>query len=192
MSAQNQNDEWQLWWDARQAAFEAILGPADDHVLHALIPFYLGGYADVLQFHPRGMGVAYVTSDLIGDDGQINNELGNYELMICVRSEADWAPNLISRLARYTLEAQLKPWETMDKGPALPEGSTLSALPFVPQAKFTVRGRDCGLLLCLGITQEEFQVYHAHGPAIVVDRLKQNGVFPFSDLSRGPVPLPRC
>jgi len=33
--------------------------------------------------------------------------LGQYELMICTRHDADWAPNLISRLSRYTLEAPL-------------------------------------------------------------------------------------
>jgi hypothetical protein len=184
MAAQNQDDDWQEWWDARQEAFESILGPADDRVFHAIIPLYLGGDADVLLFRPHGMGVTYVTSDLIGDDGQIPNELGNYELMMCLRTEEDWAPSLISGLARYTLEVQLNPWETMDIGPALPEGSTLSALAFVPHVQFKVRDRDCGLLLCLGITSEEFEAYHERGPAFVLDLLKEGGIFPFTDLRR--------
>jgi Suppressor of fused protein (SUFU) len=189
MSTQCEEDEWQLWWDARKAALEGILGPADDQVFHALVPLYLGGDADVLRFHPAGMGVTYVTSDLIGDDSQLQNDLGNYELMICLRAGDDWAPNLISRLARYTLEAKLTPWETMDIGPALPEGSALTALAFIPHARLKVRGRDCGLLLCLGMTSEEFQMYHERGPEFTLDRLKQHGVFPFSELRRRAVSL---
>lgn len=187
MSSPQQDDAWQQWWDARQAALEAILGSADDQVFHAVVPLYLGGSADVLRFHPPGMGVTYVTSDLIGEDGQLQNELGNYELMICLRSDDNWAPNLISQLARYTLEAQLNPWETMDIGPALPKGSRLTALAFIPHATFQVRGRDCGLLLCLGITSDELDAYHEHGSAFVLDHLKVKGVFPFSDLVRGSV-----
>jgi len=184
MSTQIDDDSWEQWWGARQSAFEAILGPADDQVFHAVVPTYLGGNADVLRFQPPGMGITYVTSDLIGEDGQYQNDLGNYELMICLRSDDNWAPNLISQLARYTLEAQLNPWETMDIGPALPEGSVLTALAFIPHVKFKVRERECGLFLCLGITADEFQAYHGRGPEFVVDRLKHEGVFPFSDLRR--------
>jgi hypothetical protein len=180
----SKDDPWKLWWDARQAAFEAILGRADDVVYHAALPLYLGGDADMLRFHPPGMGVTYVTSDLIGDDRQIQNELGNYELMICLRAHAIWAPNLLCRLARYTLEARLNPWETMDIGPALPKDSALTALAFIPHAKFKVRDRDCGLLLCLGITPEELRAFHEWGPEFVLDRLKQKAVFPFSELKR--------
>jgi hypothetical protein len=185
MSQQDQKDTWQLWWDARQAALEAILGPADEEVFHALLPLYLGGDADVLRFHPPGMGVAYVTSDLIGDNRQLQNDLGNFELMICLRYGDNWAPNLISRLARYTFEAYLQPWETMEIGVALPEGSAITAFAFVPHARFKVLERDCGLLLCLGITADESKGFHERDPQFVVERLKQLGVYPFTELQRG-------
>jgi Suppressor of fused protein (SUFU) len=177
-------DTWQQWWDARQRALEAVFGPADDQVFHSAIPLYLGGFADVLRFHPEGMGIAYVTSDLIGEVGQPPSDLGNYELMICLRSHDDWAPNLISKLAQYTLQATLNPWETMDIGPALPKDSSITALSFLPQCRLKVRDRDCGVLLCVGITSDEFDAYHDRGPEAVIELLKRDGVFPFTDLHR--------
>jgi len=42
----------------------------------AIIPFDMGGHADVLQFHPPGMGSTYVTAELIGTEGQ--KEISRY------------------------------------------------------------------------------------------------------------------
>src|SRR5947208_337975 len=84
-----------------------------------------------------------------------SDDMGNYELMICHRDQEDWGPNIISRLAYYTLETKIDPGETMDLGEAAPEGSTIAALLFFPYAKFTVRRRKAGLLLCMGITKDE-------------------------------------
>jgi hypothetical protein len=76
-------------WRPRAKALEKILGAQGDMDLHAPIFFdmgaELGGAPDVHTFprHKKGM-VAYVTGELIGRDNQLHNELGNYELMICL------------------------------------------------------------------------------------------------------------
>jgi hypothetical protein len=72
--------------------------------------------------------------ELIGHDEQVQNDLGNYELMICHRDDEPWGANVISRLAYYTLEAKLNPGETMDIGSALPDDSTLAAFLFLNYA----------------------------------------------------------
>ena len=50
---QTQHDEGQNLWDACNAALTAILGKPAGTMLHAVIPFQLGGPADVLPFPPR-------------------------------------------------------------------------------------------------------------------------------------------
>jgi hypothetical protein len=45
----------------------------------------------------------------------------------------------------------------MDIGPATPEGSTIAALLFLEFARFHVRGKKAGLLLCIGITADELR-----------------------------------
>jgi hypothetical protein len=186
--AEAQTDDWQEWWTARVAAIETVLGPSDDVVGHATIPFFvgadLGGAADIIYFRKHLPGAIAVTSELIGCDEQIQNELGNYELMICQRDDVEWGADIISRLAHYTLRAELNPGETMDIGPATPDGSTIAAFLFFDYAKFEVRGRRAGLLLCLGVTADELQACREGRRDEVEAALRTAGVYPFTDLFR--------
>ena len=182
------DDTWQAWWDDRKAALERILGPADSEVLHATMPLALGGQADVMQFRPPNMGVTYVTADLIGESGQPETSLGQYELMICQRDDQqDWAPTLISQLAAYTLEVPLQPWDTMTIAPALPDDSNISDALFVPYAEFEVRTKKCGLLLCLGLTEAELNYCRTVDCDPVIDKLKEAGEYPFTTPGRASV-----
>ena len=180
-------DEWSAWWDARMAAMDRVLGPHDDMVGHATTPFEvgadLGGGADVVYFRAQPSGVIAVTSELIGRDDQAPNELGNYELMICQRPDAEWGADIISRLAYYTLESELNPGETMGLGQATPEGSSIVAFLFFDYARFEVRGRQTGLLLCVGITQEELDACQ-NGRRREVEIALRVDVYPFTDLFR--------
>lgn len=182
------SDVWEYWWNTRQKALEAILGPASDMVYHGVIPFDLGpdagGAADVLHFPNCAGGSAFVTSELIGRDDQVENDLGNYELMICHREKHDWGPNVISRLAGFTCQALVNPGQTMDIGEVTPSGSTISAFLFQEYARLVVEGRACGILLCIGITREELELCRQGRAAEVTEALRLNGVHPFTDLER--------
>jgi hypothetical protein len=191
MAKSSDDDEWGEWWDARVAAIETVLGPSHDMVGHAPVPFDLGadigGAADIIYFKKHLKGVVSVTSELIGHDEQVQNDLGNYELMICHRDDEPWGANVISRLAYYTLEAKLNPGETMDIGSALPDDSTLAAFLFLNYATFKVRGRKAGLLLCVGITADELEACRAGKREKVEKALKAAKVYPFTDLYRDSV-----
>jgi len=189
------NDEWQKIWEARISALTPILGRPADTVLHAVIPFQLGGFADVLAFPDFTPGITYVTAEMTGKDvGQRPTTLGNYELMICARQDLQRGRNLISRLARYTCDAELERGETMDVGTFFGD-STIRALLFTDPREqpvhFEFLGGRYGLLLCLGITEEELVFNQAHGPASLLALLRQHGVFPYTMPGRPSVPLPR-
>ena len=183
-----QGKHWEETWNARLLVLEELLGEQEPIVYHSRTPFYLGGDADVLLFRRYVDGFAYVTADLTGDTSswQIPSRIGNYELMICTRQEAEWAPNLISRLARYTLEAPLNPGDTMDFD--MFGRSEIQALlftqPEISRPQFEVRGQECGLLLCIGVTQAEVAASQVLGSVEVIKRLKEAAVFPFTDLER--------
>jgi hypothetical protein len=188
MADSQTTDDWQEWWDARVAAMEAVLGPTEPDVLHAVVPFQFGfeagGAADVIFFKKHIPGVVWVTCELIGLDEQVTNEIGNYELMVCHRDEDEWGSDIISRLAYYTLDAKLNPGHTMDLGPSAPEGSTITAFLFLEYARFKVRSRDAGLLLCMGITADELKRCRMGRREEVVHALKEAGVYPYTDLFR--------
>jgi hypothetical protein len=163
--------------------------------LHAIIPFQLGGSADVLPFPDYVPGITYVTAEMTGEDvGQRPTTLGNYELMICARQELQKAGDLISRLARYTCDSELEPGETMDMGTFFGD-STIRALLFTHPAEhpvhFEFHGVRYGLLLCIGITAEELAFKQASGSERLLALLKEHGVFPYTTPDRPSAPLPR-
>lgn len=193
--ADTNSGEWREVWNARICALTPILGKPADKVLHAVIPFHLGGFADVLPFPEHVPGITYVTAEMSGQDvGQRPSTLGNYELMICARQELQEAGDLISKLARYTCDAELEPGETMDVGTFFGD-STIRALLFTHPSEqsmhFEFLGQRYGLLLCVGITSEELAFKQARGSAGLLTLLKQHGVFPYTTPNRRSVPLPR-
>jgi len=192
---QTQNDEWQRIWDARVAALTPILGKPADTVLHAVIPFQLGGSADVLPFPDFTPGITYVTAELTGEDvGQRPTTLGKYELMICASQELKKAGDLISRLARYTCDAELEPGQTMDIGTFFGDSAIRASFfthPGEQSVHFEFLGERYGLLLCIGITGEELTYKKAHGSESLLALLNQHGVFPYTIPDRPSVPLPR-
>jgi hypothetical protein len=184
MGTPNEQNEWKQIWDAREAALKSVLGETDGRVLHAMIPFHLGGQADVICFRKHIPGRVAATCELLGDEGQVRTDLGTFELMIAHRDDNDWGPNVISRLARYTSDASLSPGDTMEIAGVPPKGSTITGFLFLEYARFTYRDRDAGLLLCLGVTEDELQLCKAGGRDKVIAALKAAQVYPYTDLSR--------
>jgi hypothetical protein len=181
------------WWRPRVKALEKLLGPQGDMDLHAPVFFdmgaELGGAPDVHTFprHKKG-AVAYVTAELIGRDNQPRNEMGNYEIMICLPRDVDAeiAGAILTPLAYYTLEQPLNPGDTSDLG-ELVEGSKVSALLFSDYGRFTVLDRQCGLLLCIGITKREASYAAKQAPGSLERKLRDAGVYPVTDFARGSV-----
>jgi hypothetical protein len=187
MPEDTEDDDWENVWDDRQRGLEAVLGEADD-LLHSPQPFFLGGNADVLRFSNFVPGVTYVTAELTSaDSGQLPSTIGNYELVLCARTELNQGANLISRLASYTRDAVLEPEETMDIGDFLGD-SSLPALLFAHPREgglsFDCAGKKYGLLLCMGITADELNYSRKNGRAELLSHLQRANVFPYTDLCR--------
>ena len=171
-----------------QREIENILGKHSETVLHSPVPFELGyevgGGADVYVYREHMDGEVYLTTDLTGKT-QEKNSIGNYELMICHPNQQDWGPNLISKLAYYTLESSLNPGETMDIGANFVlEDSEIKALIFSKYFDFKLEGRKYGVLLIIGITSDELEWAKKNGGKNLVIKLKDAGVYPTTDLRR--------
>jgi hypothetical protein len=163
-----------------------VLGQDHDQLFHARRPFAFGGQADVLAFYHHLKGAVYVTAELTGKPDSC---YADYELMICHQSQQDWGPNVISRLAPYTLQAYVGAGESMDINSVTPPGSQIKAFLFDTYATFTLLGQENELRLCIGITKPELQYKMQHGAEKLLALLKRHGVYPFTDLERDSVPL---
>ncbi len=181
-------DERERTWDARRAALESVLGKSDGRVLHAIVPFDLGGQADVLVFRSHIPGQVAATCDLLGERSQKQNSLGTFELVVAQREDHDWGPSMISHLARYTCERKVGLGNTMDLGANFPKRSTMAGLLFAAYRRFEYAGSKAGLLLCISITREEMEACQAGQTKQVFAALKASGIYPYSDLFRASVP----
>jgi hypothetical protein len=177
-------------WDERKNAIESVLGPADDTVLHAVVPFHLGGQADVLTFRKHIAGRVAATCELLGAPAQKRNLLGTYELVVAHRDGSDWGPNVISSLARYTCDALLQPGDTMDIRSTVPAKSTIAGFFFDDYKRMYFKGVLSGLLLCIGLTADELSACKRGKRKAVYDALVAKKVFPYTDLYRASVLKP--
>jgi hypothetical protein len=180
--------DWESQWDGRLAALELVFGKSDGVVSHAVVPFQLGydagGRADVVHFSEHVTGLVSSTCELISEDGQLPNSLGAYELAICHRAPDPWYAQVLSSLAYYTLETRLESGQTMDIGPLVPRGSTISAFLFEEFARFAFQGRSAGVLLCIGITPDELVACRCGQVDRVRRALESKHIYPFTDLRR--------
>ena len=84
---EDSDGRWEEFYDAKHAALERVLGPMDNIVGHAVIPFFVGGALDIYYFSSHIPGTVIATMELIGSDGKgpKPNRLGLYELVTCTR-----------------------------------------------------------------------------------------------------------
>jgi hypothetical protein len=170
-----------------QEKIEQILGKPENVVLHSPVPFQLGydagGRADVYLYKNHIDGIVYVTGDLTGQK-QKSSDAGNYEFMIAHKAEDKWGPELISSLAYYTCDASINSGHTMGLGAfALPE-NTVKAIIFDKYATFRIGLKKYGLMLIIGITEDELEWKKRNGGAKLIEKLKEKNIYPLTDLKR--------
>jgi hypothetical protein len=203
------DEERNRYQEAKQAGLERLLGPMHDLVGHALIPLGVrGGNVDMYYF-PKGIpGTGFATMELIEPDGSgpQPNWIGTYELVTFTKLKMP-APgdvpgeeepfNKIERRMRhimtaiglYSHEAMLNPGETCEVPDE--EGKPNLCLIFDEYRKdgvgLEIDGRKHCLLLCIEVFRSEMQYAMRHGSTAVLQKLKEAGYYPYSDLDRKPV-----
>src|SRR5262245_22380825 len=129
-------DEGDSWFDHKSALMESMLGKEHDMVMHALIPYSIGGALD-LYYYPNGLpGTAIATKELTPEPGQgSHNEVYRcYELVMFTRQALDLDAardattpfgkvhlsinHILNCVAPYSAEATLNPMQTGEAPPA--------------------------------------------------------------------------
>ena len=127
--------DWELaqkWFDHKSMLMEKSLGKEHNIVMHALIPYEIGGALD-LYYYPNGIpGTAIATKELseLPNEGSSNNIYQSYELVMFTRRQLeldsaldDTTPfgsihtsfnSLLNRIAPYSAEAKLNPNATCE------------------------------------------------------------------------------
>jgi hypothetical protein len=206
MAADEADDEVaRQWYERKSRLMEASLGKEHDMVMHALIPYAIGGGLD-LYYYPNGLpGIAIATKELsvLPNEGSSNRMYRSYELVMFTkhRLDLDAAKDentefgrahmnlnaILNRVAPYSAQATLNPNETC----AFPAGMERvggRCLIFDGYACHSDDvAEDFGLLAIIEVFRSEMDYARKHGGAKLIERLKAKGHYPYSDLDREPV-----
>jgi hypothetical protein len=190
------------WHERKSILMEASLGKEHDIVMHAIIPYCVGGALD-LYYYPKGLpGTAIATKELseLPNAGSSNNVFSCYELVMFTKQKLDLgAANdestafgrehskinaILNPIARYSAEAKLNPHETCEfpANMARVGGKCLIFDGYACHSDDMVE--NFGLLAVIEIFRSEMDYARARGSRRLIDQLKSNGYYPYSDLDR--------
>lgn len=203
MTDNDDNELAQKWYETKTDMMVAILGTEHNVVMHALIPYCVGGGLDLYYF-PNGIsGTAIATKELCEKpgEGSTNDVLDDYELVMFTRhvislddakdqttpfGAAHHSINaILSCIAPYSAQAKLNPKETCEFPEDMEElgGRCLVFDAFKPLKEHN----RFGLLLILEIYRSEMNFARENGGQQLIDKLSAAGYYPYSDLDRPPV-----
>jgi Suppressor of fused protein (SUFU) len=190
----------QEWYDRKTSLMVEALGEEYDTVMHAIVPYVIGGGLDLYYF-PNGIaGTAIATKELceIPGEGSSNDVFISYELVMFTRHElsADDVDNestpfgrahgninaILNCIAPYSAQATLNPNETCEF-PAEMETVGGKCLIFDAYGA-ELEQSEFGLLAIIEIHRSEMNYAREHGGRMLIDKLKKAGHYPYSDLER--------
>lgn len=193
------------WHDEKSRHMEAILGKEHDMVMHAIIPYAIGGGLDLYYF-PHGIpGTAVATKELseLPGQGSSNDTFECYEFVMFTRhplnlDEAKDSGTSFGRahstinsvlniLAPYSASATLNKFETCEF-PQDMEGVGGKCLIFDAYGLSEGATRQqFGVMVAIEIHRSEMDYAREHGGASLLSLLRQHGYYPYADLDRHPV-----
>jgi hypothetical protein len=197
--------QWEEWYNRKSALMESSLGKQHDIVMHAMIPYCVGGNLD-LYYYPNGVpGTAIATKELAEspNEGSSNKVYQSYELVMFTRHKLDLDAAgddntafgkahstinaILNCIARYSAEATLNPCETCEFPEDMEELGG-KCLIFDGYASHSDEVADrFGLLAIIEVFRSEMDFARKNGGSKLIERLKAKGFYPYSDLDREPV-----
>jgi hypothetical protein len=192
------------WYDRKSALMEEMLGKEHDIVMHAIIPYAIGGGLD-LYYYPNGVpGTGVATKELseLPGEGSSNGVFQCYELVMFTKHPLDldaededtafgrahsFINAVLNFIAPYSAQATLNPNETCEFPADMPTvgGRCLifDGYPSYPDDE----PAEFGLLAVIEVFPSEMAYARKNGGAKLLKRLKAKGHYPYSDMDREPV-----
>lgn len=203
--ADQEEDPAEQWCNQKSALMEQLLGKEHDMVMHAIIPYAVGGGLD-LYYYPNGIpGTAIATKELseLPGEGSSNRVFRTYELVMFTRHTLDLDAardnktpfgrahgainSALNQMAPYSAQTSLNPNETCELAGSLRFfGRRCLVFDAYPTASEEAQA-EFGLLAAIEIFRSEMNFARKQGGAKLILRLKDRGYYPYSDLDRKPV-----
>ncbi len=192
------------WYDHISKSLCEILGKEHDMVMHALIPYEVGGALD-LYYYPNGVeGTAIATKELSHAcrESSTNDKFEKFEFVMFTKEALDLdlahdeetafgrahqnISSILNPVASYSEQAKLNPYETLEF-PSDFEKIAGKCLIFSDYNSSSEDKEPFGLMVIIELFRSEMDYARENGGLSLIDLLKSNGVYPYCDLNRAPV-----
>ena len=193
-------------WDETKSKFmQVFLGREHDMVMHAIIPFAVGGTLDLYYYLDMIPGTTIATKELttLPAEGSSNRIFACYEIAMFTRHELnlELARNkstpfghahstinhILNCIGPYSADVMLNPNETCEFPADMPDVGG-KCLIFDAYGVQNLEERQLfGIMAIIEIHRSEMDFARAEGGAKLIERLKEAGHYPYSDLDRQPV-----
>lgn len=203
--AERDEEVAQGWYDHKSSLMEQMLGKEHNMVMHAIIPYAIGGALD-LYYYPNGVpGTAIATKELSESpgEGSSNRAFQCYELVMFTRHplDLDSATDketafgrahavinaVLNQIAPYSAQATLNPNETCEFPADMPTvGGRCLIFDGYPSYS-DGKPAEFGLLAVIEVFRSEMDHARKNGGAKLLEQLRAKGYYPYSDLDREPV-----
>jgi len=193
------------WHDEKSRHMEEVLGKEHDMVMHAIIPYAVGGGLD-FYYYPNGIsGTAVATKELseLPGQGSSNKAFQCYEFAMFTRHKLNLDEakdsdtsfgrahsninSILNILAPYSASATLNKYETCEFPHDM---DTVGGKCFIFDAyglSEDASRRQFGVMVAIEIHRPEMMYAREHGGASLLSLLKQHGHYPYADFDRAPV-----
>ncbi|HSY18538.1 MAG TPA: hypothetical protein VK815_09405 [Candidatus Acidoferrales bacterium] len=192
-----------VWYEQKQAVMERLMGKQHDSVMHAIIPYPIGGLD--LYYYPNGIpgtGVATMEVSEAPDKGSSNAAYSCYELVMFTKHPLDLdqahqpetafgkahsnIKSVLNCVAPFSATAKLNGNDTCEF-PAEMEKLAGKCLIFHNYGPHDNPQRGFGVLAVIEIFRSEMDFARQESGEKLIQLLKDAGHFPYSDLDRQPV-----
>ena len=187
------------FYEAKSAWMETILGQEYEMVMHAIIPYEVGGPVDVYMYPNHVDGTVLATKEMVSHGGQecLPFDGQFYEVAMAVKSKIDAAEDsefsrsmvrcrkIMTMASRYSGSATLKSGDTVEVPMGDGEDNACALFWEVDKGKRThICGRPMTVQYIIEVLRDEMEYAQRHGSENLITLLKQQGIFPSSDLNR--------
>lgn len=191
------------WHDKKDELMIGILGKEHDMVMHAIIPFEIGGALDLYYFPNQvdGTGVATKELTFACRDSSHNSKYSKYEIVMFTEHKLDLddakneetpfgkahrnISSVLNLIANYSTEAILEPYETCEFPEDMEDvgGKCLIFDSYEPNGKKS-NDDGFGIMLVIEVFRDEMDFAREKGGKVLLNKLKKKGFYPYSDLNR--------
>jgi hypothetical protein len=164
---------------------EKEFGKLDGKTLTSIIGFSGGGPVSLSTVGvARGERfITYVSCELACYRGQKASSAGPYEVLITCNDQR-WARLATSAVGEMSFEAKLDHEHSLDLGPRLEKGAGLQGVIFERFSSSKYLGMKYGIFRIIGVTRAELDWCEEHSVGKLLQKLKQGGGYPNTDVGR--------